>query len=351
MSSIFVVILFSLIVLFGIYVFFRFVAWPLVSLFARLVGATWQGRSGLNPQTRPGRWRLLGLTCIVVGALLAGEARGLPILDPVMAWMNIDMAAGGAETAAGIFGLYGGFLVFALLGTRCFAYAKRFDAAPASAVFSQDSRPPVVYLRSFADDSKAANRLGLAADLKVDSEEGEIAEIVRSVGPLVAIGRPGEELSYYGAARIYVGDGDWHEHVRKLLSQAKLVIVRAGETAGLSWEIGECAKTVEPRRLIILVPLSRRGYEDFRAIAAPLFPCRLPEYTGRRVGETTLRAIVYFDADWDPHLVPIINESYLSYWLGIFANFLTGTTALDREKSEMHRILDSVLQPLIRRAA
>jgi len=196
-----------------------------------------------------------------------------------------------------------------------------------------------------------ANRLGIAADLEVNTEEGEIAEIVRSFGPLIAIGRPGEELSYHGAARIYMGDGDWHERVRKLLSQAKLVIVRAGETAGLSWEIGECAKTVEPHRLIILVPLSRRGYENFRAAAAPIFPRRLPEYTGRRVGETTLRAIGYFDADWGPHLVPIINESYLSYWLGTFANFLTGTTALDREQSEMHRILDRAFEPLIRRAA
>lgn len=174
---------------------------------------------------------------------------------------------------------------------------------------------------------------------------------MRSVGPLIAVGRPGEELSYYGAARIYVGDGDWHERVRKLLSQTKLVIVRAAETAGLSWEIGACAKTVEPHRLIILVPLSRRGYENFRTAAAPIFPGRLPEYTGRRAGEATLRAIVYFDADWGPHRVPIINQSYLSYWLGIFANFLTGTTALDREQSEMHRILDRALQPLIRRAA
>jgi hypothetical protein len=129
------------------------------------------------------------------------------------------------------------------------------------------------------------------------------------------------------------------------------VIVRAGETAGLSWEIGECAKAVDPHRLIILVPLSRRGYENLRAAATPIFPRRLPEYTGRRVGEITLRAIVYFDADWGPHLVPIINETYLSYWLGILANFLRGTTALDREQSEMHRILDRALQPLIRRAA
>ena len=99
---------------------------------------------------------------MVGGALLAGEARVLPLLDLAMAWMNIDILGVG-ETATGIFALYGGFPVFILLGTRCFAYAKRFDAAPASGVFSQDSRPPVVYLRSFADDSKAANRLEIAA--------------------------------------------------------------------------------------------------------------------------------------------------------------------------------------------
>lgn len=103
------------------------------------------------------------------GALLTGEARGLPILDPVMAWMNIYILGVG-ETATGIFALYGAFLLFILLGTRCFAYAKRFDAAPASGVFSQDSHPPVVYLRSFADDSKAATRLGIAADLKVNTK-------------------------------------------------------------------------------------------------------------------------------------------------------------------------------------
>ena len=135
------------------------------------------------------------------------EARGTGILDPILSRLNIDMSGAIEAPAAAMFLGYGGFVVFALLGTRCFAYAKRYEAVPAPAVFSQDSRPPVVYLRSFADDSKAANRLAVDAGLKMNTEEGEIAEIVRSIGPLVAIGRPGEDLSYYGAARIYVGTG------------------------------------------------------------------------------------------------------------------------------------------------
>jgi hypothetical protein len=120
---------------------------------------------------------------------------------------------------------------------------------------------------------------------------------------------------------------------------------------GLSWEIGLCAQSVEAQRLIILVPLSRRGYENFRTKAAPQFPRGLPEYSGRRVSETTLRAIMYFDGDWTPHLVPIIPESYFFYGLGKLGDVLSGTTALHREQSKMHRILDNVLQPLIRRAA
>lgn len=62
----------------------------------------------------------------------------------------------------------------------------------------------------------------------VNTEEGEIAEFVKSIGPLVAIGRPGEELSFFGAARIYAGARDWKKRVRRLLSKAPLVIVRAG---------------------------------------------------------------------------------------------------------------------------
>jgi hypothetical protein len=101
-------------------------------------------------------------------------------------------------------------------------------------------------------------------------------EIVGTLGPFVAIGRPGEVLPHSGAARLYVGEGDWHERVRKLLSLAGLVILRAGDTSGLWWEVEESAKTVRPERLVFLVPLKQREYDDFRRKAENYLPvdCR-----------------------------------------------------------------------------
>src|SRR5436305_1611609 len=44
------------------------------------------------------------------------------------------------------------------------------------------------------------------------------------VGPVIAIGRPGEELAEPGAARMYVGDDDWQVMVTDLGSVRKLVL-------------------------------------------------------------------------------------------------------------------------------
>lgn len=322
---------------------------PALQFFGTLAGGAWHGRADLDPRTRLGRWRLLGMACFLAGFLLALQAKGYDVLDPILALVNIEMPGLG-ETETSIFVLMGGLLIFVILGARCLAHAKRFEACPASEVLAKDTRPPVLYLRSFGDDPKAAQRASMAG-FSFNTEEGEIAEIVKSIGPLVAIGRPDEELSYFGAARVYVGAGDWQERVRELLSQARLVIIRAGETAGLSWELEQCAKVVRPERLIILIPFSRRRYEEFCLKSANSFPRGLPEYAGRRVNETTIRAVLYFDADWTPHLLPISKEGYLSYWAGPFsASFLKGEVFFNKQQSNMRRMLGNVLQPVLERS-
>jgi hypothetical protein len=48
------------------------------------------------------------------------------------------------------------------------------------------------------------------------------------IGPFVAIGRPGERLPQLGAIRLYVADPEWQEMVTRLMSEAALVVLRAG---------------------------------------------------------------------------------------------------------------------------
>jgi hypothetical protein len=141
---------------------------------------------------------------------------------------------------------------------------------------------------------------------------------------------------------------DWQERVRALLSQSKLVIVRAGDTPGLRWEIQECIHIVRPESLIFLFPLNRRKYERFRQESEKHFPCRLPEYTGRWIPNISIRAILFFDSTWAPTLVPL-RQKGLAYWWRSFVKSQFISTDDLTESSEMRRALENTLQPLLRR--
>ena len=64
-----------------------------------------------------------------------------------------------------------------------------------------------------------------------------MAEILAHVGPVVAIGKPGEPLPELGAARLYVADDQWQAKVIELMGKAALVVIRLGASPGLLWEI------------------------------------------------------------------------------------------------------------------
>src|SRR5438552_15113427 len=151
------------------------------------------------------------------------------------------------------------FLLVARVGFRLLRSGWKYDAVSAEQLLASDPRPPVVYLRSFeADDeifprpdgfwSKAATILiGYAVTF---SPEQELAEILNHVGPVIAIGKPGEPLPELGAARLYVGDADWKAKVTDMMARSRLVIIRTGSTPKLEWEIDQ-AMTRVPRRLLI----------------------------------------------------------------------------------------------------
>lgn len=313
--------------------------WSTSRILKALTRAVWTGRAGLNPQSNQGRLRLYAIVC-----LLAAFA-----LFAVVAVQGVDALGVGAVLV-----LVVGASALVFLGIRLFLRAKRFDAPPAASVLSDDKRAPVLYLRSFEDDPRVARRMGIAG-FKLNTEEEDIAEIVGTLGPFVAIGRPGEALPYSGAARLYVGEGDWHERVRSLLSLASVVMLRAGDSPGLWWEVEESAKTVKPERLVFLVPLKQREYDGFRRKAENYLPCGLPEYTGRRLPATSIRAVLYFDPDWTPHLLPV-QETYFGYYgrillrFPLFTPFLLLNNVLVRKQSDTRRVLEKTLQQIVQRA-
>jgi hypothetical protein len=153
---------------------------------------------------------------------------------------------------------------------------------------------PVLYMRAFADDQRAGRRFGEL------SEEEHLAKALAWIGPLVAIGRPGEQLPFVGAHRMYLADDEWQARVTSLMKEARLVVLRTAGSAGFRWEVITAAATVPPERVLLVVDDPR----ELRAVLDILV--RQPDrrgstlsLRGRRIG--SVKGLVMFERDWVPH--------------------------------------------------
>lgn len=170
-----------------------------------------------------------------------------------------------------------GFLVS--IGIGCFLRARRMIADPISSVFRKDPRGLVLYLRSFMDDEETGSTYALPGYLGIrvykSTAEQIIVDSFKHLGPVIAVGKPGETLPVPGAARFYVSDEHWQTVVRDLMQRAAAVVLRCGISTGLAWEIKEALTQVAPERIcMILVPSSgyrkrqQRHYEKVRSAFA-----------------------------------------------------------------------------------
>jgi hypothetical protein len=133
----------------------------------------------------------------------------------------------------------------------------RTSAGPAEEILKSDPRPPVVYLRSFRDDSATAlvpNSSVSTLFSVTRTEEQQIAEVFGELGPFIAIGRPGESLPELGAARMHVANEQWQETVADLMKRARLVLYRASDTQGFKWEVQRGGELLGPTRMAFLIP-------------------------------------------------------------------------------------------------
>ncbi len=206
-------------------------------------------------------------------------------------------------------------LVFALATCSLWLWrtGKRLRSRTAEEIQNEDSRPPVLYLRSFGSDSQAdrsvqghviANPFTPGMVLKeTQTEEEQIAEVMSELGPMVAIGRPGEVLPQLGAARMYTSDDEWQAAVRNVLWRSQIVLMRTGETAGFWWEVATSTASIPLEKIVFLLPTSPQAYERFRSRAQPYFARPLPtDYDPDAMTDRSFGGILWFDADGTAHL-------------------------------------------------
>jgi hypothetical protein len=149
-----------------------------------------------------------------------------------------------------------GPLLFGVVGALGLGIARRMHARLSLANQATDTRAPVIYLRSFHFDKRLARRpLAIGRVVSIYTEEEQLVHAVRDVGPVVAVGRPGERLPELGAQRVYLKDRDWQQQILSWFARAALVIIHVPPkpTEGVFWEIEQSLSIVMLDRLVFLV--------------------------------------------------------------------------------------------------
>ncbi|MFE4690612.1 hypothetical protein ACFRH6_11200 [Streptomyces sp. NPDC056749] len=193
----------------------------------------------------------------------------------------------------------------------------------------------VLYLRSFEDDRERATlqdqtwrgggiphpdglsggTIGLVTSSR--DEEEHIADAMRPVGQLIAIGAPGEALPFAGAVRMYLPEESWKQPVRELMERARLVALSLGSSVGTVWELSEALRILPPQRLLLMLPgtMSREEYEAIRENVGRTLralpesdrnqtwrsgtPPPLPDYPLEGPEANPVAGLIHFPEDWE----------------------------------------------------
>lgn len=199
-------------------------------------------------------------------------------------------------------------LVMIVGGTFLYWRGRQYRAKAAAQRIIADSKPDVLYLRAFETDSSVLRYVRWSFLLPrliagIVTEEEQLRDVLQPFGDLIAIGRPGEELPTPGAARLYVSDAQWQSVVSDQMRSAALVVIRAGHSTGLLWELKQAFETLDPRKLLILVMnMKAKNYAIFREEVSKMLGIVFPASNEFR-SFRRLSGFVRFSSDWTPNVL------------------------------------------------
>jgi hypothetical protein len=192
-----------------------------------------------------------------------------------------------------------------LLSAYVIYLARQLTARSAQEARAADGRPPILYLRPFAKDENFRSHLWFRyANYGIgEGREEALVRYLAQTGPVVAIGRPGEQLPPLGAAREYVGNADWQARVSELIERSQLIVLQAGLSAGFWWEFEEVRRRADPLRVVLYFPIEslwgrtarerRQLIATFKARANAILPRPIPD-------DLDDDELLIFDSHWRP---------------------------------------------------
>jgi hypothetical protein len=206
------------------------------------------------------------------------------------------------EFRAKVFGPFRilGQMFFSGLGVALIRKGSQIAAISAREALASDSRPPVVLLRSFVDDEIVLEIPGYGKKFfpgKTFLEEVLVSELSK-VGPVIAIGRPGDTIAPIGAAREYVGDDSWTSVIAEWIGAARTVVMVIGSIdvhKGLAWELGEVVRIAGIDKLLLVIPPDDHTAARRWALYSDALGIVLPQFSGAE-------RFVSFDKDGNPKI-------------------------------------------------
>jgi hypothetical protein len=201
-----------------------------------------------------------------------------------------DTAAAQPQGTASADAWLGALLGLALVavGAICHRRARRLGSVEARRLMLRDSRPAVLYLRSFGDDglklwTATLGRLSFIerfAPHRFDAFEEVLARHLSFIGPVIALNAPGTSLAPLGAARETIDSADWRSTIATWMDKSALIVfvAPAGQvTQGLLWELETVSVRRQWDKTLIVVPPVRpenleRRWKTFLDATGKLWP-------------------------------------------------------------------------------
>jgi hypothetical protein len=202
--------------------------------------------------------------CILAGRILFGY----------------DSSAGSRVTQwEGILGKAG--LLMALAFAALSFARKRLSAPSLADVVTTDTRPPVLYLRAFRQESEPFTYVPRKEIRRYTQREGTNksavtfeqyfgAVFIKQLGPFVALGNPLDSFPPEGAARSYAPDDDWQRHFFTHAAAATAIVINGSLSNNLYWELSEVARNGWQCKLFFFTcpALPHRGRPTLRIVEA-----------------------------------------------------------------------------------
>lgn len=177
----------------------------------------------------------------------------------------------------GIASVASAMTTYAAIALKQFArWMSRYSFAQIVAV---DPRPPILFLRSFADDQVTLAkpplyvRYWLAEPTPVRLDH-LVIERFGDTAPVVALGKETDARLPFGAAREYVPAEKWESRVLEIARSAMGVILVTDDTRGVQWETERMLQPpfVEKTLFLVSPRSSNRGLENHATLGRALAP-------------------------------------------------------------------------------